>query len=877
MTNVLDEFLVRTKLLDEDRKLLAKQRGFDDVLIGNLHFRSACPENENIILSLLAEYGQGACAEAGLLHFKNSRPLATTKLLQRNIIIPYMEDGTCVALRPHKNFIKGKSLSVYYASEEYSEDATTIITEGEFKAAAATVFGYQAIAIPGISSFVGDKMAGRKFVEFYEDLHEKGIREVIILFDNEEKGDPSLPKYKEDPNKRYDVQYYAYLMCDKINEYGSDLEAYISWIPDKYRDSEGKADIDGMLATGVKEEEFDEIVNNKFDEEEFLDKLSDEAVDVIKGKLARREDRVTFAVRNGCYYIKFINPKDNKVEEQQVSNFTMKYLSATFDNEDGVVYEMEITNDKKQSTIVNLLGADWADYKRFRKTIASCGKYNWMSSGKTLDSLFLEVLPDDMKIIYGVNEIGWQEENQAYFFDNCIFNLDGSVIEADSDGIMKYNDRYIRVEKTIARQSIIFSQSAKKDGWKLEDVRDIANRLYKNYNTPYVYDAVSWMIGAAYKPWIFPVNRTFPLLGVFGRKNCGKTRMIQWLLSIFYENPEPIAFDASSKPGLRNQASELKFLPIWLDEFRNTQKGKMYLDMLRGIYDHNQVLISSSKAGKNQVFKLKSSLILSGEHIPADETGALNQRLITIQLPDKPVGTEFGWFETRYDTFGGIFRFLLENRAKYVDIIKAEYFQRLERYRKLPDIEQRIAINYALIHGISKVILGVSEKYLNLGIGDVVEDTLEDDATTDPILNMITYCLLYGRARGLAFASNSALTVRSNPGDGHKIVLSFNLNMCINLYNEILKKSGKTGVEVGQLRRTLKNHPWVDNSAKLVKISGKPVRCYTVDLRKAPGEVVTASYGFADDNVKKDMDRIFGENVGSEPQDGYSEEVFDEF
>ena len=236
MSKVLDDFLAKTKLLDQDREQLKKARGFDDTLIDEAVFRSACQENDKIILSLLAEHGQRACADAGLIVVKDGRAESARKLLESNIIIPYLEDGTCVAVRPHKNFVKGGVLRPYFANDEYDPDAATIMTEGEFKARAATMYGYQAFAVPGVSSFLGDKAAGRKFIEFYEDLAIRGIRQVIIVFDNDEKADPLFPdRYKEDIQKRWDTQYYAYLMCQKINEYGADLEASIAWLPDRWR------------------------------------------------------------------------------------------------------------------------------------------------------------------------------------------------------------------------------------------------------------------------------------------------------------------------------------------------------------------------------------------------------------------------------------------------------------------------------------------------------------------------------------------------------------------------------------------------------------------------------------------------------------------
>lgn len=858
MSEILNEFLKRTELEIEDRDRLKRERGFSDELISRSLFRSARPQNEAVIFELVKEFGQRAAAEVGLVVIRNNQPEATVKLLgidklgnrEPNIIIPYLEGDECVALRPHKNFIKGKSLNIYYASSEYSEDATTIMTEGEFKARAATAFGYQAFAVPGISSFVGDKQAGKKFVEFYESLAIEGIRDIIIIFDNEDKSNPELPKYKEEPDKRYDVQYYAYLMCLKFNEYGGDIDCRIAWIPDKYRNSEGKADIDSLLAAGVSEDEFDEIVNSAVDEAEFLDSLPDEARDVISGKLARREDRVKFLVRNGCYYVPVVNEKDGSVNEVQVSNFLMSYIATHLTEEGDFHYEFKVTNDENQTNIIRFDGSEFADYKRFRKKLNAYGKFIWMSTSKNLDNLFLEVVPDAMKVVHDRNRIGWDDELKLYFFDNCALDQEGQLIPYGEDGDVKLGDKYYRVERPETRQIVNYPLGNQGSSWQIDSLVEIAGRLAKNYGSLALYDVTSWFVAAVYKPWLFPINRTFPLLGIFGRKNSGKTRLMQWLLSIFYEIPEAISFDSSTRPGLRNQATLLQYLPVWLDEFRNDQKGKSYLDMLRGIYDHNQVIISSNQPGHNRVFKLRSSLILSGEHIPADETGALNQRMITIQLPDKPVGSEFTWFETRYSTFSGILSFLLNKREKYIEAIKAEYFQLLERYRKMPHVEQRIAINYALIHAVSKKILGVDDGMLQSQLEEVFADIRQDDIEIDPLVNMLETCLRYHNAKGVVANVNYAIDVRHEVKHYGKVVVYFNLKSCLEFFNEVLKRQGKTPHVLAQIRRALKDHPWITDEGRNVRIRGGQVKCYTVHLDRCPESLVFDAYNFAKAEIK---------------------------
>lgn len=860
MSRLLDEFLEKTVLLDEDRKSLKEKRGFSDEVIDVALLRSARKENEGVILGLIKDYGAASCMSAGLIFVKDGAPLPSIKLLERNIIIPYIVEGSCVAVRPHKNFVKGKELSIFYADKEYDEDATTILTEGEFKAVAATMYGYQAIAVPGISSFVGDKQAGKKFIEFYEDLQLAGIRDLVILFDNENKADPKLPKFKEEVDKRFDTQYYSYLMAKKINEYGADVEASICWIPDEFRNKDGKADIDGLLASGVTEERFDEIIEARMDEEAFLNSLPQDAQDVIRSKLVRREERVKFAVRNGCYYIVVTDAKTGKSDEVQVSNFTLKYRATHIDEEGQCKYEFYIINDEKQSCLINFDGKDFADQKNFRKTLASHGKYIWQASSRDLDSLFSDIVPAEMKVVELRRSVGWDDELGIYFFDNCALDSSGGVVPLSEDGDVKVGTKYYKMEPSEARPIVNYSIESKSSGWNLDGVREIAHKLSNNFGTLAMYDVVSWFVAAVYKPWLFPVNRTFPLLGVFGRKNCGKTRLLQWMMSLFYENPEAVSFESSSKPGLRNQATLLQYLPVWLDEFRNDQRGKTYLDMLRGIYDHNRILISSASVGENKAFKLRSSLIISGEHIPADETGALNQRMITVKLPDKPLGKEFEWFEMRYHTFGGILPFLLKSRTKYLDMIKAAYFQRLESYRKKSNVEQRIAINYALIHAVSEKILGMDKVALESEMEESFDDIHKDNLETDPVLQMLVCCLRYHKAKNIIADIECAIDVRFD--SSNEAVIYFGLSSCVDFYNEILRRQGKSTLLSLQLRRDLKSHPWVKDESRNVRIRSKQVKCYTAYLGKSPTLLIPEAFNFATDDVKVQLKRLFGGDNG---------------
>lgn len=857
MAKILDGFLRRAKLLDSDKKLLQEKRGFNDKTISNAHLVSACPENEKIILELVKEFGRQDALAQDLIKIKNDEVIVNAKFTESNIIIPYMDGGECVMLRPHKYNPKGVTSRIYYCRDKFDPDAITIMCEGEFKALAAEQYGYQAFAVPGISSFVGDKEAGKRFVEFYEDLQIRGVRDVLIIFDNEDKCTEGMPRYKPDKDKRYDTQYYAYLMSAKINEYQADLASRVSWIPDKYRDETGKADIDGMLASGVPEEEFDAIVDASQEPIDFLNELSDEAHEVINEKLSKREERVEILERRGIY-IFFSEDKDGNRSEHEVSNFVFRYVATYKDENDLNIYEFSATNIEKFTATARITGEEFASTKFFRSKLMGCGKFVWNGTTSALDALFRSLIPASPKIVLLRKTIGWDEEMECFFFDNCLVTKDGDIILYDKDNIVKYKDKFFKIESSVNRPKLVFAPDDL--NYSLDKIKILGERLHKNFAIPQTYLALSWFIGCAYKPWLFALNRTFPILFVFGKKGSGKTRLVQWLMRIFYQERVDIIFQSSTKPGIRNQSSELPYLPIWIDEFRNDEKGKQCLDMLRGMYDHSQTVMSSGRSGQNMAFQLKSALVMSGEHIPDDETGALNQRMITVHIPDRIPGTEFDWLEIEQETFSGIFTFLLKNREKFVPRIISEYEQILATYRNRKDIHQRIAINYSIIHAIAKIIFGVDSSMLNSET--VFSDINKEEEESNPIVEMLRVCTSSYGDRHSIDLSGSMITKKNKDGSASKFSLHFNLPRCVDLYNKWRRDNGKPAVASVHMRRVMKDCKWVEQDDKPVRINGNLVKCYEIQLSNIPETILSGAYNIASDAVKSEMITTFGGENG---------------
>jgi hypothetical protein len=178
------------------------------------------------------------------------------------ILIPYFDEaGELIHLRPHKGMMKDKPVRLYVCrpSKEYRAGADgsarcpnpeaprfAVISEGEFKSAALwQVLGpaCATASVPGINTA---KPLQGDLEEWLESLADGQLRQVVVGYDSEEKGDPALPGYTPEEWKRFDSQIWARWLARALAKEGYD--AKVCLLPKEWRDEKGKADWDGCLA-----------------------------------------------------------------------------------------------------------------------------------------------------------------------------------------------------------------------------------------------------------------------------------------------------------------------------------------------------------------------------------------------------------------------------------------------------------------------------------------------------------------------------------------------------------------------------------------------------------------------------------------------------
>lgn len=281
-------------LTDADRKKIRETRGLNDETIDLFGPRSNNAGNAQALQQLMAEYSMDQLLEEGIYIEDRGRPRPSGQFqgwgitpekdpktkknifkLTEPIIIPYQDaSGVPFYLRPHKGGVKRRSdpfaevalwdedqepepevcnahvFSPYILAELIAlNDGECVFTEGEWKAMALVQCGIAGIACPGIS-FIRNGKFRRELLELLKRFR---VRNMTVIFDNEDKGDPRFPmRYKENPQKRWDTVTYAEYCCIDLRSYFDSVggSCKIGKLPDEFR-VDGKADFDGILAQMV--------------------------------------------------------------------------------------------------------------------------------------------------------------------------------------------------------------------------------------------------------------------------------------------------------------------------------------------------------------------------------------------------------------------------------------------------------------------------------------------------------------------------------------------------------------------------------------------------------------------------------------------------
>ena len=811
---------------------LTEKRGFSKESIKHYRFVSSGSYMVGIEPKLRSKFTEAELIASGIFVDDGKAGSINPMLLEDRIVIPYLDKtGECYYLRPHKMGLAGIPIEVYHRMNLWSDHV--ILTEGEFKAAAGCQLGLATIAVPGISSF-----SEAHFPALVKVLNDHKVKRVTVLFDNEVKDDPAFPKrYKDNPNDRYDTQFYAYYMAKKLSDEGFTTD--VGWLPDGWR-VDGKADIDGALALGKTTDDFRKILKEAKSHRHYLSGLDKEIQNVLLRKNAQKRYRHHIRKEFGHYVA---SRKRGKLEyDEVISNFVIKIV-ATHRTQEGVVREIMFVNEFNEfSSSFSMDPEDMVD--SFKTFCYRHGNFSWQGKPEDLDAIWVsEFLMDDGRTIVEPDHIGWIDSEKSWLFGNIFIDESGVETRPNKDHVFwkqKKGIKPIPLGITTGKSSI--SEGIPYLHLSEINMTDVKNRLSECIGPNEAALCLGWVSAVPFMEEVFDDFGCFPFLFVTGRRGSGKSTVAEWLMNFYgLENAGKMASDTTAV-GVQRYLAYYSSLPVYLDEYRNTKQITMKNGFFRNAYNRQSAGKGTREGFGVREAKIRGTLLLSGEETPEDN--ALLTRCVPVLISEKNrVKNHFNWFQANRTKFSYHIYDILRHRKERLEVFRRVLTEGKE-YFVAQGSDDRLAVNYAIVAAGYAVAFG--EKDLDFAKWLAIETTrVKAEYQDEQAVSVFLHDLLVLKTRG-------ELDDRYWDVSDGKAYLYFR-----GLYNAWSKdyrnSRGEVTFKESAIRDYIKEEPGFISVDHQHQWHGERRHCVVFDLSKASDEIVNLVY--SDDKSSKSSAR----------------------
>lgn len=838
---IYSELLAAASLTEEHRQELIDKRGFNQDTIKKARLGSGGPhlaDFEDVMMKAIEDktYREQDLVLSGVFIHDGKRVRMNPMLLRAqneiggkkisNILIPYLNvDSEVYLIRPHKMGLAGVPIEIYQDLNLKDCPPEIVLTEGEFKAIAGVQFGFPTIAVPGIQSF-----AETKFPDLIKKLKAAKVQRIIIVFDNETKNDPNIPeRYKGNVNSRYDTQFYAYYMASKLAKDGG-FETLIATLPDGWKDSTGKIDIDGCAAQLKTTGEMKKVLYDAVPFDQYLRELEFEAKSVVLRKKQQKHHRSKIHKEFNRYVVTKHTQKGSV--DISISNFVMRVI-ATHDTPDGVKREVEFTNEfGRRSSSFTVPHDAMASGDAFRSFALSKGDFIWRGSTDDLltiwESEFL--MMDEGRYIIESDHIGWIERKKLWLFGNVAIDKEGKEIWPDNNGIFwleKEGIKPIPLSNASGRHSDTSGLPYLHTS-PLIDIKEVRKRLAGTIGPHEASIMLGWISAVPFMEEIFANYRSFPFFFVTGKFQSGKTTIAEWAANFFGIEEAGKAISQTTAVAIQRSLAYHSCLPVWLDEYRNTKEIIHKNGFLRNVYNRQ----SSGKGVKDSDFmlrdaKVRGTLLLSGEETPKD--GALLSRCIVLFVSrGNRKENHYAWFNQNRIRFSSHLFDILKRKHTLVKPFLESLSEWKKYFSDQQGINDRTALNYATIVAGHEMVFGDDIEFANWLATETKNIQVEHNE--EQAISVFMDDLSAMKTRRLIDDSYWTVT------DDGKVYLYFHgLHQVWS--QEFRKSRGEEAFKEGSIRAYLKEEPGYLDANVSCRIKGQLKKCVVFDYSKCSEDI----------------------------------------
>jgi hypothetical protein len=552
-------------------------------------------------------------------------------------------------------------------------------------------------------------------------------------------------------------------------------------------------------------------------------------------------------IKEAGAYFKIEFTKGVGAVRTKISNFTLA-VQRNFLEPSGVVRHVKLIHESgNYSREAELVPQIMSSKQAFGAWCFAQGNFVWKGTITDLEKLWeLELETNDGRIIHRPGCIGYLQKEKLWLFgDSAVQN--GKVYLPDDEHIIWINEQgyqpfSLTAGNSDAQHSLLPVYRFDLSDAILDATRDKMVQLLKeNLQGFNAYLALGFVAACAYYEEIFRVHKGFPLLYIYGPRQCGKNTLAGIIMA-HLGLTESSANNATntSVVGFNRKLDHYSSIPVWLDEYRsNDPKCSKHDSSLRSAYD--RVGGSKGKLGPGVTTpRINSPVIVTAEFFPEDP--AFWSRCATIHLSANRRSTNvYPEIQRLLPQISGLFHRLV--REKTDDRVRnlLEAIEKTKTFLEKEGMDPRLAGIYSTL----------SEAFCEIyDPGDVNRDRREfgawlvkethrirQEKEEDFVTNDFFYDLEVMKSQKMINGDHVEIRNRNVNGDLEPDEICIWLRGVYNIWSESKKRRGESACGYKDIIKYLRDEPYYKGEG-IRKINKKDRRASILNAPRLPADVL---------------------------------------
>lgn len=313
----------------------------------------------------------------------------------------------------------------------------------------------------------------------------------------------------------------------------------------------------------------------------------------------------------------------------------------------------EVTNDSGRKNLIDFESKDFVNFSKIQETLVNIGVYYFEGGVSTNHfKLLTKKVLNEFQTAKELKTLGWQKEgffayaNGVYFQSRFhkinkygIVNLEDLEHE-ESEYIEKVTNFYLPAFSEIYKNSDDDDDPYENDRYFVYKVAPVTLEQWMQQIVTVYGDkgiiGIAFVFASIFRDIIMKGYSSFPLLGLFGEKESGKSELANSIFHFFFtEDLKAFDFNNGTPVGFFRRLARVKNAITFLDEYTNNISETLFQAMKGawgGLGREKGIATSDNRTSTTRV---NSSIVYAGQYLPIRDDNGLLSRTIPLQYIKK--------------------------------------------------------------------------------------------------------------------------------------------------------------------------------------------------------------------------------------------------